>query len=299
MSLGPWHIFKGVMDAATYRAHFLKSDYSLEKILFHEGLGVQTIVFILPAIFLALPLAIKKRISLDWLKVYLLILPIMLLLVFRFVIPLANIRYLYPLLGIGLIIGFFTADLLKVKRRALNILVIICGLASLAELAKKEELFISICLSALIFFILLIFSRRILILLKFNKNIVFTFCMIAFIIVSLKILEVYYIKNEFSGYSRAQRYSGFWPDAIEAWGWLNNNTCGNNIAYAGRPVPFPLYGSQLKNNVFYVSVNKIDPAKLHYFPVVITDGVMNLRRSIRAWRKGGITALQAIMLTGF
>lgn len=62
------------------------------------------------------------------------------------------------------------------------------------------------------------------------------------------------------------KYSGFWPDATLAWAWLNANTQGNNIAYVGRPVPFPLYGSNFKNNVFYVSVNKTEPAKLHYFP---------------------------------
>ena len=62
------------------------------------------------------------------------------------------------------------------------------------------------------------------------------------------------------------RYSGFWPDATKAWEWLNRNTQGNNIAYVGRPVPFPLYGTNFKNNVYYVSVNKIEPAKLHYFP---------------------------------
>ncbi len=61
------------------------------------------------------------------------------------------------------------------------------------------------------------------------------------------------------------KYSGFWPEAAQAWRWLNNNTSGNNIAYVGRPVPFPLYGTNFKNNVYYVSVNKTDPAKLHYF----------------------------------
>ena len=62
------------------------------------------------------------------------------------------------------------------------------------------------------------------------------------------------------------KYSGFWPDAVKAWDWLNSNTKGNNIAYIGRPVPFPLYGTKFENNVYYVSVNKTDPAKLHYFP---------------------------------
>lgn len=31
-------------------------------------------------------------------------------------------------------------------------------------------------------------------------------------------------------------------------------------------MPFPLYGSNFKNNVYYVSVNKTEPAKIHYFP---------------------------------
>ncbi len=29
---------------------------------------------------------------------------------------------------------------------------------------------------------------------------------------------------------------------------------------------FPLYGTNFKNETYYVSVNKVDPAKLHYFP---------------------------------
>lgn len=62
-----------------------------------------------------------------------------------------------------------------------------------------------------------------------------------------------------------RKYSGFWPDATKAWEWLNSNTSGNNIAFVGRAVPYPLYGSSLKNNVYYVSVNKVQPAKLHYF----------------------------------
>jgi hypothetical protein len=62
------------------------------------------------------------------------------------------------------------------------------------------------------------------------------------------------------------KYSGFWPEATMAWDWLNRNTKNNNIAYVGRPVPFPLYGTNFKNNVYYVSVNKIEPAKVHYFP---------------------------------
>jgi hypothetical protein len=87
-----------------------------------------------------------------------------------------------------------------------------------------------------------------------------------FLICALILLEKDYIKNEYPRYIKMVRYSGFWPDATEAWNWLNSNTTGNNIAYVGRPVPFPLYGTNFKNNVYYVSVNTIDPVKLHYFP---------------------------------
>lgn len=77
--------------------------------------------------------------------------------------------------------------------------------------------------------------------------------------------EAWYNKAEYPRYQKMVKYSGFWPEAIKAWQWLNANTDGNNIAYTGRPVPFPLYGTNFKNNVYYTSVNSIDPAKLHYF----------------------------------
>jgi hypothetical protein len=77
------------------------------------------------------------------------------------------------------------------------------------------------------------------------------------------------------------KYSGFWPDATKAWDWLNSNTDGNNIAYVGRPVPFPLYGSGLKNNVYYVSVNKTDPARLHFFK----NSKYRWDGSFEAWHK--------------
>ena len=83
---------------------------------------------------------------------------------------------------------------------------------------------------------------------------------------SLSLLNIDYRKNEYRRYISMVKYSGFWPQAVQAWAWLNNNTVGNNIAYVGRPVPFPLYGTDFKNNVYYVSVNKTDPAMAHYFP---------------------------------
>ncbi|MCX5696497.1 MAG: hypothetical protein NTU54_00745, partial [Candidatus Omnitrophica bacterium] len=101
-------IFKGVMDAASYGAHFEGKDHSLTKILFHEGLGAQTLIFVLPALFAALPATIiKKKNCKDLLFLYILALPVLLFLTWRFLIPLANIRYLYPLLGVGMVAAFY------------------------------------------------------------------------------------------------------------------------------------------------------------------------------------------------
>lgn len=100
------------------------------------------------------------------------------------------------------------------------------------------------------------------------------FLVSVFIICILMLIERDYIRNEYPRYIKTVKYSGFWPDAAEAWNWLNSNTTGNNIAYVGRPVPFPLYGSNFKNNVYYVSVNRIDPANRIIFLIAVIAGVM-------------------------
>jgi hypothetical protein len=257
-------IFKGVMDSVVYRAHFKIGDYSLSKALFHEGLGLQTLVFILPGIFLALPLAIKKRKGLDFVLVYFMLLPLLLYFVYRYLIPLANLRYLYCLLGIGIVLGFYVAERLKIPKGIISLAVIVCVIASMTELAKRQELVTAAILSVLTFVLLLIFRTKIKfnILSSRNSGIIFMIILASFLAIS----ERWYLKNEFSRYSKMTKYSGFWPEATEAWDWLNRSTKGDNIAYAGRPVPFPLYGSSFKNNVYYVSVNKTDPAMLHYYP---------------------------------
>jgi hypothetical protein len=255
-------IFKGVIDSSVYRAHTLVSDYSLAKILFSEGLGAQTVIFILPAILLGLPITIiKRKKDLNFNHIYFLILPILLILAFRFIIPLANLRYLYASLGIGVILGFYLVDILNLPKKIIITLLAICIFASIAELASHLELVISILFSSVLFF-------RLPYLLKFIKNkekykILFFVLIVLFLI--LTILEKDYVKNEYQRYIKMVKYSGFWPDATKAWFWLDQNTKGDNIAYVGRPIPFPLYGTNFKNNIYYVSVNKTEPARLHFF----------------------------------
>jgi len=259
-------IFKGVMDSNIYRAHFKIEDYKIGKLLFHEGLGLQSLLFVLPGIFLGLPVAIiKRKKTLDLNRAYFFVIPIIIYLIYRYVIPLANTRYLYAMLGVSTIIGFYCLDCLKVPKKALQILVVISAISSMPELAKRQELAASIVLTILFFLIVLFFNKPIKKSLQILRNPIFVFCLIIILLSAMFGLERNYIKNEFLRYKKMVKYSGFWVDAADAWLWLNTETKGKNIAYVGRPVPFPLYGESFKNNVYYVSVNKTDPAKLHYF----------------------------------
>jgi len=259
------NIFKGVMDSATYSVHFKSSDYSLSKALFHEGLGLQTILLVLPAVFLALPVALRKQGKrLNFFTIYFLTLPLLIYLVYRFVIPLANLRYLYAMLALGIILGFYTLKMVGAGRFWIYTLVIICVLASATELAKRQELVASVVLTTIILVLLRFIPRFSRLKIAIGRK-TFMAILIVIMLGLLVTLEKWYEKNEFPRYIKMIRYSGFWPDAAKAWNWLNDNTTGNNIAYVGRPVPFPLYGTSFKNNVYYVSVNSTEPAKLHYF----------------------------------
>jgi len=262
-SLAGVDIFRGVMGKSTYAGQFISWDYSLSKMLFHEGLGAQALLLILPGIFLTLPLAfIKKRKELKLNFVYFLLLPIFIYFIYRYIVPLANVRYLYAMMGLGVIFGFYLFELLNAKRWVVNLLVIVCVFSSIPSLAKRQELVFSLILS-LASFLILVNSNRI----RLFKNKKLSLIML--ILCAFGLLawgEKYYDENEFPRYQEMVKYSGFWPDAAKAWDWMNSQIDrGANIAYTGRAVPFPLYGSGFKNNVYYVSVNNTQPAKVHYF----------------------------------
>lgn len=247
-------IFKGAVGRASYAAHFLSQDYALTKFLFHEGLGLQTILFVLPAVILALPVYLYlSRKRLDFLKIYFFLLPFILYVIFRYLIPLGNVRYIYNLLALGLIGGFYIYQKFNVPAKAIKAVMTICLLASISELAGHQELIWSLILSAAAFMLFLSPS--------FVKRIA-GILVLLILLPALFLLNADYTRNE---YSRYVKNSPFWPDATQAWFWLNNNTKGSNISYVGRPVPLPLYGTGFKNNVFYSSVNAVDPVRLHYF----------------------------------
>jgi hypothetical protein len=249
--------FKGVMPFLSYRAHWTKKDFNLEKFLFREGMGVQFILLVIPSIFLSIPFTfIKRKKIIDSSLVFILILPIALFISFKLFMPQFWVRYLYPFLGIAFIVVMYTLDLLNIPKRAIKIIVCVCLLASVGELSGHLELFCSFVLSAL-FFIFLPYILK----LKFRPKHILAACILILFI--LHYLNFNYVKYEFDRYLSNKP---FLKEDREAWKWLNDHTKGSRIAYTGIPLVLPLYGSNFKNDVFYVSVNKVYPVKLHYFP---------------------------------
>ncbi len=258
-------LLKGVVDPVTYRAHVPAGNYHLGKILFREGLGAQTTLLVLPAFFIApLIAALRERGRDRLVRTAALLLPALIFLAYRFLIPLGNTRYLYPALGIGLAAAFYCISRLQPPAKAVSAFVVLCILSSAAEIANHTELIVALCLSAGIFFLLPALGN----LLKHRPRLLTgsAICLLTLLWVALLPLEDWYARNEFSRYRLMTDYSGFWPDATEAWEWLDTQPTGLRIAYVGRPVTLPLYGRGFANSVFYVSVNSVDPAKLHYFP---------------------------------
>ena len=295
-------IFKGVYDKSNYSVRFISGDYSLSKILFHEGMGAGAVLFIIPGLLYFLYGIIMRKPDLRIFQSYRSViarsgsdeailkkdcfapsglamtdsgisngsnfpllavfsLPPVLYLAWRYLIPLANLRYLYPAIAVAYIAPFYFLQAHPKLKKPARVLTVICALAAAAEISTRMELAASFGLSLAIFFAFRPVSRWILNF-KIKQWIIAGLTMYLL----LYFLNINYNANEFKRYPRMTKYSGLWPQAAQAWQWLDEWTKGDNIAYVGRPVPFPLYGTRLKNNVFYVSVNKTDPAMIHYFP---------------------------------
>jgi len=252
-------IFKGVMDKSNFTAFSVPGDYSIGKVLFHEGMGAGTVLFIIPGLVIFI-LSLFKNKKFSIFDLILFAVFVFFFVSYRYVISLPNVRYIYPMFGLGYILTFVALNRINFPAKVLRWIVLACVIASLPEMARKAELVISLVTCVIIFAILI---KSINFLKK--KILDFVVMLVLVIFIFPACLSNYYNKNEFDSYVKMSKYTGFWPDAAKAWVWLNDNSSGNNIAYIGRPVPFPLYGTNFKNNVYYVSVNKIDPAKLHYF----------------------------------
>lgn len=248
-------LFKGVLGGEFVNNE--SAGFSLGEFLFHEGVGAGFILYVIPGLMLALIGLLRKRPEQKNLLWFLFALIPVLCLVYRYGVGVPNIRYLYPWFAVCYLLAVWGISVFRIPDKIFRYGLFICTLASVAEFAKRKELIFSFVISAVLFIVFLFAGRIKQHLLKRPLIILFIlFISGAFL---LQYLYVDYSKNEFKRYKLSQKNSGFWPEAIDAWIWLDQNTQGNNIAYVGRPVPFPLYGAKLKNRVFYLSVNQKKP----------------------------------------
>lgn len=249
-------IFNGVMPISSYRDQWTSQEFNLPKLLFHEGMGGQFLVLGFPAIFLSLVFILINRRKNTLTDSFILLSPLALYLIFWFLMPQLWVRYLYPCVAASFIAAFYILSKLNAQKLAVRILVFICLIASMFEASRKLPLVYSIILAALLFFILPKILK-----LKINLRMVIT--SIVLLLVIIWQLSIDYKRLEFKRYLEK---SPFPKEDRMSWEWLNKVTYKSKIAYTGIPHVLPLYGTDFKNDVMYVSVNTVEPAKLHYFP---------------------------------
>ncbi|MEK7172648.1 MAG: hypothetical protein AAB740_01565, partial [Patescibacteria group bacterium] len=213
-------IFKGIFEKANYLCRVKASDYAVTKILFSEGMGAGIILFLIPGYLMAVYKFIKSLELRTWnleeipssklqapssKSLLVLLIPPALFLIWRYLIPLANLRYIYAAVAIGYAAAFIAMPQKKPYTTIVRILVAVCLLASAGELAKRQELIFGLFLSIVLFFIFRkIFQRAVDLKAKHWLIIVLALIPIA------AILNADYNKNEFKRYVSMVKYSGFW-----------------------------------------------------------------------------------------
>ena len=257
-------VFAGVMPKATYLVRWTSEGYNLVKLFFSEGMGIQLFLLIFPATFIAPALILFKRRrrkeKTDFALVYFLLLPAILYFVFRYFIPQLWTRFLYPYLGVGAVLAIYLLDHLRVPLKVIRGIVVACFLASIFELSGHAELGLSMAAFIVLFFTLPLlsafFSQS-----KYRRQV--TALLIIISLAGFYFGQKWYLDHEYERYISEAPYQ---KGAAEGWKWLNDHTDEARIAYTGWPFPFALYGTDFKNDVYYVSINNIHPAQLHLFP---------------------------------
>lgn len=253
-------IFPGVMPFSTYRNKWTVPDYNIPKLLFHEGMGGQFLLFVVVVSCFLTPLLFiinRTKTNKGFLPAFLAFLPISLYAAFYAFMPQLWVRYLYPFVAMGFISAFYTLNRLKLSPFIIRAIVAMCFIASAGEFSSKFELVISLASSALFFFLLPGAARKI----KISRRGLL-------LITAISAIALYFINQNYDKYE-FRRYLKNTPFPLEeksAWAWLDKNTAHDKIAFTGSPDTLPLYGTNFKNDIVYASVNPVHPARIHNFP---------------------------------
>lgn len=278
-------IFPGFIDKEAFSNLFVRwSEFSLSKMFFSEGLGAQFMLFVLFGTFIPLSAApfIRRKYNFGREAIFIFSMPLIMFLMYFFVIKAYWVRYFFPYLGVGIIAAFLFLERLRWGRIYITISGLICIFSSMAELAHRNELIVSLCVSALIFIILVVFRKKLIPRARYFLSLKAAILVSAVLLACLYFLNERYNREEFIRYAASVKgkSKAIWPkDMALAWKWLNENTgTGKRIAYTGRSEIYPLFGTKLKNRVFYVSTND-KPGLPHYY----SDGLYRQEKNFTAW----------------
>ena len=277
-------IFKGILDNVSYKMQIAHKDsFNLGRIIFHEGLGVQFLILIVPCLFIPVFSFSfwKRKIQNSSEHLLLFATPILMFVVYRILINIFVIRYLFPFVSLGLVTAIIFINYLPKGKNCIILVSFVSIIASAFELAHRSELVISLLLSLLIFIILVFYKDKIFHFCsgkKFNKV---SLVVLIIFISALFYLNNKYDKDEFIRYPSVFSKKESWQSDIgRAWQKLDELTGkGSRVAYTGRQEFYPLFGAKLKNDVQYVSINKKES-----LPYNNPDGLYRQVKNFFAWK---------------
>lgn len=275
-------IMAGAIDKQTYSRFLVPwEEFKLWNMFFGEGLGLQFLALIFPGTII--PCLFFKyfkggNASRRFYFLLFLVPPVMFLL-FLFYIKAYWIRYFFPYLGAGLICLALFLYPYKWGRNYLFWTSFISVFFSAAEMSGHLELIISLSLCVLLSLYLIYFGKRSLAYISGHYYPVLTVIFLG-LCLFLYFANNWYDRNEFKRYPHLfSRKESAESQTGLSWQWINEQTRGGmRIAYTGRPESYPLFGSRLKNDIFYISVND-KPSIPHYY----SDGDYRRVQSYESW----------------
>jgi len=279
-------VFKGLLDNTRYMLENTSgSNFNLRHILLKEGLGPQFMLIILPGTFAPFFFIryLKNKIGAPSLKEYLLLFaaPLLMFIFYVIFVKVTVMRLTFPYLCLGFLASVIFINKLPFGEKYLAAALCISILVSLSILANRYELVTSILLSLAVFMGLVFYKKRVN---AFYKSRSFAKAALAGLFLGLFLL-VYlnhnYDQEEFNRYplSFSKKEAGQ-TDVGKGWKALNELTDnGARVAYTGRQTAYPLFGTRLKNEVKYVSVNEKDIT-----PYNKPDGFYRKTKDFLAWR---------------
>jgi hypothetical protein len=276
-------IFKGLIDNATYATKIAPGDgFDFMRLTFREGLGLQFLFLILPGTFIPLLFYryLKKRKYPIGEYMLIFATPLIMLVLYSLYINIFIVRYLFPYVSFGLITAIIFVTRFSKGGKYLAPVSFLSIFVASFELASKYELITSILLYLVIFTALAIYREKLSVFYRSKELskylLIFLFLLSLFLVYS----NGRYNQEEFDRYPKTFSKKESWQaDIGRGWKYLNELTGrGSRLAYTGRQEVYPFFGTKLKNEVKYISINEKEAS-----PYNKPDGLYRKIKDFSAW----------------